>query len=138
MSISESCARFQQPGVTTCHSATWYRTTALGIMVVRKEKIHSWVVSAFLSDYSTIFTYILLHIKEQVLEGRSEVTIPVSRILHHSHPYFIYEVLMKYIWEEYDVVMKWISIFFSNNEVVNTAMFVYYQNIIKLLLLIFN
>ena len=29
-------------------------------------------------------------------------------------------------------------IFFSKNEVVNTAMFVYYQNIIKLLLLIFN
>ena len=30
----------------------------------------------------------------------------VSRILHHSHPYFIYEVIMMYIWEEYDVVMK--------------------------------
>ena len=30
----------------------------------------------------------------------------VSRIPHHSHPYFIYEVIMKYICEEYDVVMK--------------------------------
>ena len=47
-------------------------------------------------------------------------------------------MIMKYIWEEYDVVMKYISIFFLKNEVVNTAMFVYYQNIIKLLLLIFN
>ena len=31
---------------------------------------------------------------------------PVSRILHHSHLYFIYDVIMKYIWEQYDVVMK--------------------------------
>ena len=37
----------------------------------------------------------------------------VSRILHHSYPYFIYEVIMKYIWEEYDVFMKYISIFFQ-------------------------
>ena len=35
-----------------------------------------------------------------------DVIKSVSRILHHSHPYFIYEVIMKYIWEEYDVVMK--------------------------------
>ena len=62
----------------------------------------------------------------------------VSRILHHSHPYFIYEVIMKYIWAEYDVFMKYISNFFSKNEVVNTAKFVYYQSIIKLLFSIFN
>ena len=62
----------------------------------------------------------------------------VSRILHHSHPYFIYEVIMKYIWEEYDVLWSKFPYFFSKNEVVNTAMFVYYQNIIKLLVLIFN
>ena len=54
----------------------------------------------------------------------------VSTILHHSYPYFIYEVIMKYIWAEYEVVSK--------NEVVNTAMFVFYQNILKLLLLISN
>ena len=33
-------------------------------------------------------------------------TRAVSRILHHSHPYFIYEVIMKHIWAEYEVVMK--------------------------------
>ena len=53
---------------------------------------------------------------------------PVSTILHHTHPYFIYEVIMKYILVEYEVVIKKISIIFSKNEVVNTAMFVYYQN----------
>ena len=31
---------------------------------------------------------------------------PVSTILHHSHPHYIYEVIMKYIWAEYEVVMK--------------------------------
>ena len=32
--------------------------------------------------------------------------ITVSTIPHHSRSYFIYEVIMKYILEEYEVVMK--------------------------------
>ena len=31
------------------------------------------------------------------MDQRADLTMSVSRILHHSHPYFIYEVIMKYI-----------------------------------------
>ena len=38
-------------------------------------------------------------LKEPTSAFTFETLISVSRILHHSHPYFIYEVIMKYIRE---------------------------------------
>ena len=68
----------------------------------------------------------------------SDICTPVSLSLLHSHTCFIYEANMRYIWDKYEAFMMQISIFFSKNEVLNTTIFEYCQNIIKLWFLMFQ
>ena len=75
-------------------------------------------------------THNMVHIVSLV--ARSDAVNTVSRILHHIHPCLIYEAIMRHIRDEYEAIMKPISIIFSKNEVVGAAIFVYCQTTIKL------
>ena len=48
-------------------------------------------------------------------------TLPVSRILHHIHPFLIYEAIMRHLKDKYEAIMKQISLNILKNEVLGLA-----------------
>ena len=64
------------------------------------------VICEAVMQHAIMYFEFISYLIGQTSQKNDALSNAVSRILHHSHPYFIYEVIMKYIWAEYEVVMK--------------------------------